>query len=272
VKGKLAISDNLLDIGYIDTLSCGNSQLHRLDPRTKLITTLIFIIVVVSFDKYALSGLVPFFIFPIALVALSGLPAGYLLKKVLLVLPFAALIAVFNPLMDRKIVFHVGALGISGGWVSFFSIILRFVLTVSAALILIALTGFNAVCLALSKFGVPKPFVTQLLFFFRYIFVLTDEAGRMVRAWSLRSFNSRKISFKVYVFLVGHLLLRTLDRAERIYLAMCSRGFDGRIRMIRAMKIGPGEIIFGFGWSALFVLLRCYNIPVKLGALIIGRS
>ncbi len=269
--GMSKISDNFFDIGYMDTLACADSWLHRLDPRTKLITTLIFIVAVVSFDKYAISGLIPFFIFPIALVALSGLPAGYLFKKVLLVLPIAALIAIFNPFMDREVIFYVGPLGISGGWISFFSIILRFILTVSAALILIALTGFNSVCLALSKFGVPKPFVVQLLFFFRYLFVLTDEAGRMVRAWSLRSFSSKKISFRVFISLTGHLLLRTLDRAERIYLAMCSRGFDGRIRMIRVMKIGSREIIFGIGWSVLFVLLRCYNIPVKLGALMTGR-
>jgi cobalt/nickel transport system permease protein len=236
-----------------------------------LITTFIFIGTVISFNKYTLSGLIPFFIFPIALVSLSGLPAGYLLKRVLLVLPFAALIAAFNPFMDQRVIFSIGSINISGGWVSFVSIILRSVLTVSAALILIALTGFNSVCLALSKFGVPKPFVMQLLFSFRYLFVLTDEAGRLVRAWSSRSFSSKAIGFRTFVSLVGNLLLRTLERAERIYLAMCSRGFDGRIRMIRQMKIGFREIIFGTAWSSLFVLMRCFNIPVKFGALIMGR-
>jgi cobalt/nickel transport system permease protein len=259
------ISNNFFDISYIDTLGCIDSPLHRLDPRAKLITTLIFILAVVSFDKYALSGLIPFFIFPIALVAVSGLPAGYLFKKVFLVLPFAVLVAIFNPLMDKEVLFRVGSFGISGGWVSFFSIVLRFVLTVSAALILIALTGFNSVCLALSKFGIPKPFVVQLLFFFRYIFVLTDETQRMVRAWSLRAFSSKAINFRIFISLIGNLLLRTLSRAERIYLAMCSRGFDGSIRMIKVMEIGPREISFGIGWSILFLFLRFYNIPVKLG-------
>lgn len=265
------ISDNFLDINYMDTLASKDSLLHRLDPRAKLITTFIFIVAVVSFDKYTLSGLMPFFAFPIALVALSGLPVGYLFKKVLLVLPFAGLVAIFNPLMDREVIFRIGSLGISGGWVSFFSIILRFILTVSVVLILICLTGFNAVCFALSKLGIPKPFVVQLLFFFRYLFVLTDEAARMVRAWSLRALGAKVIDFKAFVSLIGHLLLRTIDRAERIYLAMRSRGFDGRIRMIRAMNIGPREFIFGIGWSILFVLLRFYNVPVKLGALIMGR-
>jgi cobalt/nickel transport system permease protein len=112
------------------------------------------------------------------------------------------------------------------------------VLTVTAALILVSLTGFNAVCASLLKLGVPRPFAVQLLFFYRYIFVLVDEAERMVRAGSLRAFNSGAMGFKNFISLLSHLLLRTLDRAERIYLAMRCRGFDGRIRIIRTMNIG----------------------------------
>jgi len=264
------IGKNSFDIGYMDTLASGDSALHRLDPRAKLIATFIFIVTVVSFDRYALAVLTPFFIFPIVLISLSGLPAGYLLKKVLIVSPFAILVGIFNPLMDRGILFHIGSLGISGGWVSFFSIILRFILTVTAALILISLTGFNAVCAGLIKLGVPKPFVIQLLFFYRYIFVLSDEAERMVRAGSFRAFHSGAIGFRTFIALLGNLLLRTLDRAERIYHAMCCRGFDGNIRIIRSMKITYQEIIFVFGWGALFIFLRYFNIPLKLGVFVTG--
>ncbi|MDD5097970.1 MAG: energy-coupling factor transporter transmembrane component T, partial [Candidatus Omnitrophica bacterium] len=143
-------------------------------------------------------------------------------------------------------------------------------LTVTAALVLISLTGFNAVCGALIKFGIPKPFVTQLLLFYRYIFVLTDETERMVRASSFRSINSKAIGFRVFISLVGNLLLRTLERAERIYRAMCCRGFDGHIRIIRSMKVGYREIIFTSGWVLLFILLRYSNVPLKLGTLVTG--
>ncbi|MFZ2938519.1 MAG: cobalt ECF transporter T component CbiQ [Candidatus Omnitrophota bacterium] len=264
------IGNNSFDIGYMDTLAAGDSLLHRLDPRAKLITTLLFIVTVVSFNKYTLSAMTPFFIYPIVLISFGGLPYRYILKKVLIVSPFAILVGIFNPLMDREILIQLGSIGISAGWVSFVSIILRFILTVTAAFILISLTGFNAVCGALIKFGVPMPFVIQLLFFYRYIFVLTDETERMVRAGSFRAFNSKAIGFNAFVSLVGNLLLRTLDRAERIYHAMCCRGFDGHIRIIRSMKIGYQEIIFTFGWALLFIFLRFSNLPLKLGTLIIG--
>ncbi len=264
------IGKDAFDIGYMDTLANGNSLLHQLDPRAKLITTFIFIITVISFNKYTLSAITPFFIYPIALISFSGLPYKYILKKVLIVSPFAILAGIFNPLMDREILIHLGSIGISGGWVSFTSIILRFILTVTAALILICLSGFNAVCAALMKFGLPKPFVVQLLFFYRYIFVLTDESERMLRASVFRAPGSKIITFKTFVSLIGNLLLRTFDRAERIYHAMCCRGFDGRIRIMRQMKIGYQEIIFCLGWALLFIFLRYFNIPLKLGTLITG--
>jgi len=262
------IGKNYLDIRYMDTLASGDTFLHRLDPRAKLITTLLFIVTVVSFDKYTILAFVPFFAYPIILISSGGLPPGYFLKKVIQVAPFAVLIGIFNPIMDREIISHIGSIGISGGWISFLSILIRFLLTVSAALILVALAGFNAVCLALRKFGVPRPFVVQLLFFYRYIFVLVDEAERMEMARSLRSFNSRSRPFKIFISIIGHLLLRSFDRAERIYLAMRCRGFDGNIRLIRDLKAGWKDFAFVAGWTLLFAAFRMNNISVRLGEIV----
>lgn len=264
------IDSHFFDIGRMDTLAAGDSALHRLDPTAKLITTLVFIVTVVSFDKYTLSGLIPYFVYPAVLVSAGGLPIGYLLRKVLLVSPFAILIGIFNPLLDREILFQVGSIGINGGFVSFFSILLRFFLTVTAALLLVSLTGFNSVCFALDKLGVPRAFVTQLLFLYRYLFVLVDEAGRMVRARALRSFDSGSMRFKVFTSLIGYLLLRTLDRAERIHLAMLCRGFDGRIRIMRSMRFGLKEAGYVLGWSLLFLAFRFYNVPMMLGDFMTG--
>jgi len=261
---------DVFDIGYMDTLASGDSFLHRLDPRAKLITTLVFIATVASFNKYALSAMTPFFFYPVALISFGGLPYRYFLKKVLAVSPFAVLVGIFNPLIDTAIMIRIGPIGISGGWVSFASILLRFILTVSAALVLISLTGFNATCAGLMKFGIPRPLVNQLLFFYRYIFVLVDEAERMARASSLRAIRAKIIGLRTFIPLIGSLLLRTLDRAERIYSAMRCRGFDGHIRIIRSMKAGYGEIVFTGGWIALFVLFRFSNFPLSLGTLITG--
>ena len=256
---------SLLDLTYLDTLSDQDTPVHRLDPRVKLLTTLLFIVCVVSFNKYELSSLLPFVIYPVVLVALGNLPLGYLLKKVLLAAPFAFLVGIFNPLLDRAVLVHLGPLEISGGWVSFASIMLRFVLTVSAALILVASTGFNAVCLALEKMGAPAAFTVQLLFLYRYIFVLGDEALRMLRARSLRSFGGRGMALQVSSLMIGQLLLRTLDRAQRIHLAMRCRGFDGEIRIARQLRIGGRDLVFLVGCSAIFLFMRLHDVPRWLG-------
>ena len=271
LRGRMNnIGKNYFDIGYMDTLATGNSPLHRLDPRIKVITTILFILTVVSFSKYTISAFIPLLIYPVFLISVGGLPAGYILKKVILVSPFAVLLGIFNPIIDRETVAYIGTIGISGGWISFISILLRFALTVTSALLLIALTGFNTICEALTKFGVPRPFIVQLLFFYRYLFVLTDEAQRMERARLLRSFNGHLMRYKTFISMIGHLLLRSLGRAERIYHAMCCRGFDGHIHMRQSRKINFNDIGFMVIWGCLFFVFRIYDIPAQLGGLVMG--
>lgn len=259
------LEKNYFDMGYMDTLANGNSFLHRLDPRAKLITTLAFIITVASFHREATVAMIPFFLYPFVLISAGGMPAGYFLKKVLLVLPFALFVGIFNPFLDREIILRIGIFGISHGWASFISILMRFFLTVLSALLLIALTGFPVVCQALARLGVPKPFVVQLMFFFRYIFVLSDEAQRMERARSLRSFNVQAMRYRIFTSLISHLLLRTLDRAERIFCAMRCRGFDGRMRTVNALKSGWKDILFVAIWCIVFIVFRVYNVPMIIG-------
>ncbi len=260
------IESSLFDLGALDTLASRDSGIHRLDPRAKVVTTLVFVCSVVSFGKYEISALLPFALFPLVLVVSGNLPCGLLLKKLLLAAPFAFFIGVFNPFLDREILLQLGPVGISGGWVSFGSIMLRFALTVFAALVLIATTSFTGVCMALERLGAPRVFALQLLFLYRYIYVLIDEALRMVRARALRSFHGRGMDMKTMGHMVGQLLLRTIDRAQRVHQAMLCRGFDGDIRLLRPLRIGRAEILFTLGWSALFVLLRFYNLPQMLGS------
>lgn len=259
------LTKNLVDIGYMDALAVGDSPLHRLDPRAKLFTTFLFIFAVVSFNRYEVSGLVPFFLYPVFLVFVGELPLGYLARKLLVVAPLAFLVGAFNPILDRQVLFHLGPLGVSGGWVSFLSILTRFALTVSAALALLALTGINSICEALARSGVPRPFVVQLLFLNRYLFVLTGEAERISRARSLRSCGQKAMNFRVFIQIVGHLLLRTLDRAERVYRAMLCRGFDGNIRIVKFSRLGRRDMLFMLGWAVIFALFRFFNVSLILG-------
>ena len=265
-----AIESALFGIGALDDLARRDTLVHRLDPRTKVVTTFLFVVTVVSFGKYQIASLLPLTIYPIVLLTAGGIPVSSIGKRLLLALPFVLLVGIFNPLLDREPLVRLGPVAIAGGWVSLTSILVRFVLTVGAALLLIATTGFNTVCLALEKLRVPQAFVMQLLFLYRYIFVLIDQAARLVRAHGLRSFSHRHMKVRVFASLVGHLLIRTLDRAQGIHTAMYCRGFTGRFHISGALKFRAGDIAYLCVWTGFFVLVRLINLPDALGRLFVG--
>lgn len=260
-----AIVNSLLDFRRLDLLACGDSALHRLDSRAKVLVTLAFIVCAMSYDRYALAPLVPFFVFPVATILRSRTPAGYVARKVALVLPVALLIGVPNLWFDRAPMIQIGSVTISGGQVSLLSILLKSLLAAAAAILLVAVTGFASLCGALERLGMPRALAVQLLFLYRYLVVLGDEALRMTAARELRG-NDRPLSARLYGTLVGRLLLRTWDRAERIYRAMCARGFTGDFRSGPRTRVGTRDVVYIAGWILLFVWLRTQDVTHWLGA------
>lgn len=254
-------------IGRLDRLSYQDTYVHRLDARVKVIVTIFFILTVISYPKYEVIELAPLFLFPVLMVSLGDIPVLFLLKKVLIVSPFAIFIGIFNPLFDPGTIVFFG-LKFSAGWLSFLSILLKFTLTISAALILIATTSFPGVCHALGRLKMPDLFVSQLLFLYRYIFVLSEETMRIVRARDIRSFGKRGMEAKVAVRIIGSLFLRTVERAERIYRAMLSRGFRGEIPVLRRHGITKGDMLYLILTVGCLVAFRLFPLSELTGVFV----
>jgi len=261
----MTFDEKYFDIGRLDRLSYRDTCVHHLDPRAKVIATMLFLITVISFPKYEVVALVPFFLFPVLLMTLAEIPVRFIVKKVIAVSPFAIFIGIFNPFLDIRTVAVILGVPISGGWLSFLSIILKFALTVSVALLLIATTSFPGVCHALRRLGFPALFVSQLLFLYRYLFVLMEEAMRIIRAREMRSFGSRGTGVKVFVRLIGILFLRAVDRAERIYYAMLSRGFQGDIPDLKRSRIAFRDLRFMAMTIAFLAVFRFFPITEGIG-------
>lgn len=257
------------NIGKLDRLSYQDTVVHRLDPRAKVIATFLFLITVISYQKYEVIELVPLFLFPILMVSLGDIPVFFLIRKVLIVSPFALFIGIFNPLLDPGRVMIAG-MQISAGWVSFLSILMKFTLTISAALILIATTSFPGVCHGLRRLGVPPLFVSQLQFLYRYLFVLLEEAMRIVRARDLRSFRKRGTEAKIAVRIIGALFLRTVERAERIYRAMLSRGFNGDMPVLKHCTMQLTDVLFLILVASVLVMCRSFPIAAMAGRFVQG--
>ncbi len=264
----MTLEEKYYNIGFLDQLSYKQTIIHSLDPRIKLMITLLFLFTVISFSKYEVIALLPFFLYPVLLLTLGEIPFGYIFKKVALVSPFAVFIGIFNPLLDSGQIVLIHGYTISSGWLSFFSILLKFTLTVSAALLLVATTSFPGVCHASRRLGVPSIFVSQLLFLYRYLFVLMEEAMRIVRARDMRTFGGRGKGVTVFVRMVGILFLRTIERAERVYNAMLSRGFQGDMPTLKRLHIKPGDLAFALSMCGFLLICRFYPLPEMLGRFI----
>jgi cobalt/nickel transport system permease protein len=266
----ISINAAVIDLKRLDLLAESHSPIHALDARAKVLVTFAFIISVISCGRYELARLLPFFIFPAVTIALSGLPPLYIVRKIALLSPFVLMVGLFNPIFDRSVMYQIGQLEISGGWISLASLLVRSTLTVGAAFILVGTTGFTAVCHALERLGIPQLFAVQLLFLHRYIFVLADEISSSSLARELRSCGKKGLGVASFGSLAGHLLLRTWQRAEHIHTAMLARGFVGRFYVQRQSRFGASEICFLLGWSTLFVTLRAFDISGTIGVLITG--
>lgn len=254
-----------MEMGRMDELGRMDSPVHRLDARAQIVTTIGFILMVMSFSRFEVAALMPMFLYPVILMVMGGVSAGYLFRKIAIAAPFALLVGAFNPWLDRHVEGMVGAYPLTGGWLSFISIMLRFFLTVSAAIILVTCTGIHRLCAGGARLGMPRVFVVQLMFLYRYFFVIGDEGVRMMRGVEMRSAGLRALGFGTYGMLVGQLLLRAMERAQRIYRAMVARGFEGEIHVLRQARWGWRETCFVMGWLTFFLGARYWNVPVLLG-------
>lgn len=262
----MKFDQEFFNLGYLDRLSYKDTFIHNIDARVKLVGTLFYIIAIVSLPKYSVLQLVPFLLFPILFMTIGEIPVSFVIKRVFVVSPFIFFVAIFNPIFDRNVAFYFYGIPISYGFLSFMSILIKFILTVSFIIILISTTSFAGLCYAMRYFKVPEIFVNQLLFLYRYIFVLTEETMRIIRARDMRSFGNKGTELKFYIKLAGSLLIRSLNRAERIYYAMLSRGFNGVIPYMKKRELKIKDLIF-----LLMIILIIYFFRFFDPVFIIGN-
>jgi cobalt/nickel transport system permease protein len=250
-----SINNALYNLRQMDDLAAQNTPIHRIHPLAKIIVTMVFLVTVVSFSKYSISGLLGLVIYPFVIMSMAELPVKIMLKRLLVLEPFVLGIGLFSPFFDpNTLVF--GEFAISAGWVTLLSILIKGSLTISAGLLLIATTGIDRVAEGLRMLRVPRILVLQILLTYRYVLVLIEELSRMTRAYFLRAPAERGIRRNVWGSFAGQLLLRTYDRAQRIYVSMSLRGFQGEYHVGKKTPMKSRDYQYLVGWCLFFVLCR----------------
>jgi len=126
------------------------------------------------------------------------------------------------------------------------------------------------VCAALRRLGAPRLLVGQLLLTYRYLFLLSEEASRTLRAHALRSPDHPRPHLRAVGGMIGQLLVRALFRAERVHAAMRSRGFDGELRLYRPTRLRLHDFAFVASTLALLLVSRAVDVPAWIGSALSG--
>lgn len=259
------IKKSIQRIARLEELTHKDTVIHRLQPSVKLLTTLCYLIMVISYGPDQISGLIPYIAYPIILMALGEIPLTPLFQRLIIAMPFALFTGISNLIISREVIFTVMNIGITEGMISFCSIMLKTILTVMAVLLLMATTSMNDLTYVMAEFRVPSIIIIQIMMTYRYISVLLEEISTMYHAYILRAPREKGIKMIDMGPFLGQLILRSFDRAERIYSAMKCRGFEGSFSFIKREKITKKSWIYLISVVALLIIIRFINISEVIG-------
>jgi cobalt/nickel transport system permease protein len=220
------MKNSVHELYALERLAAGNTSIHRLHPLAKLIAAAVFVITVVSFNRYVFLRLAPYVFYPALLLALSQTPYSMLNKRFLIALPFCLFAGISCVLFDRDAAFSIGGITISRGFVSLAAILFKTWLSVLAVLLLVSVTRFSDLATAMHRLRLPDFFIIMFELTYRYIGVLLNETYSMSVAYSLRNSKKKGVEMRDMGSFAGQLLLRSFDRAERVYNAMKCRGYS----------------------------------------------
>ena len=252
---------------FLDQYSDRDSFVHRLDPRTKFITTLVFILAVISTPPTGWQAFVLYLFLITTLILISKVPLFYVFKRSLVILPFVVLVTISVPFFTEGEV--IGSYNLwlwqvsvtHSGLQIFWNIIARAWLSILSLILLTSTTKFTNLLKGLERLRMPRVMVMLLSFMYRYIFVLVDEVMRMKQARDSRNFGGRRLwQIRTIGSMIGTLFIRSYERGERVYAAMLARGFDGQIRTLSQLRFRQTDACFGIGFSLVLAIVSLINL------------
>lgn len=252
---------------FLDRYIDGRSAVHQLDARVKLVLTVAFILCASLLPVGAWFALLALTVFVWAAIIASGIGLLTILRRALVALPFLLVVVTIIFSIPGQPIFRV-PLGFvtltatDAGLMRFLTIVWKSWISVQAALLLTATTHFLEVLRALRALRLPKIMVTILSFMYRYLFIMVDEAQRLMRARACRSAaedgkggGSLIWRARVTGRLVGTLFLRAFERSERVYVAMLSRGYMGEIRSLSSSVLPRRDLLVGVAGAGALLLI-----------------
>lgn len=235
----------------------GNSHLHRLDPRLKIIAATLYAFLLAPATRFSTLGTA--LLVSSILLVLTRLPLAPLARRILLVNGFIGLFWLILPWsIPGSPAVELGSLTLSRE-----GILLAARLTLKSNAILLAFIALAAtssiasIGRAMNRLGLPDKLVQLLLLTYRYIFVLEQEYERLRRAALVRSFKpgTNIHTYRTYAYLAGMLFVRAAARADRVNQAMRCRGFQGKFHTLHEFALTRCDKIWAAALGAAILLI-----------------
>lgn len=245
---------------FIDQYSDLDSFIHKLDPRTKFIASLAFVVFVVLTPVRNWQAFILYLCLIAGCLAISKLPPLYVLKRSLVIFPFVLVIAIFIPFFKQGEVagsYNIWLWQVSvtyDGLLVLANVVTKAWICILSLILLSATTKFTDLLRGLKQLKMPNVLILILSFMYRYIFILSDEVMRMRQARDSRNFGGGRLrQLKTIGNMIGTLFIRSYERGERIYAAMLARGFDGDVRSLHQLNLKRVDAYFGLAFGLVLI-------------------
>lgn len=258
-----------MHVNTFDRYVASASLVHRLDARVKVVMTALFILSNALLPDGAWWGFLAAWGVLAVVAWRANISLWTLSKRGFIVLPFTlAVITILFTLPGQTVAqWQLGGweLRVSdAGLMRFASIIVRSWLSLQMAIWLTMTTQIPDILHALRHLKVPALLVSIIAFMYRYLFVLADEAQRLLRARTSRSATlpglkpGRSVWWRARVagYMVGQLFIRSFERSERVYQAMLARGYRGELMTMTPHAMRRMDWLFVLGVSLLLALVQ----------------
>ena len=251
------------------------SLIHRLDPRVKLLATLIYIVTLFICPKW--QGVFISALWLVTIIRISKVPFLYMARQLKVVIVVLIIASVFNLfLTDGEALVQLGRFSITkeGIWQAFFIAVRLIMLVMGTSLLTFTSTpneltdGMETGLRFLKKIRVPVHEVAMMMSIaLRFIPILVEEADKIMKAQKARGadFETGNIFRKAknLIPLLVPLFVASFRRADDLALAMdarCYHGGEGRTTLhplvyTRADKIA---YVILFAYLAVIILIRIF--------------
>ncbi len=242
---------------HLEEFARGRSLPHRLDPRVKLAAALVWSCLLAG--VHSLAAAAAGLAIGLLLLLCARLPARALCARLAAINIFIVLFWLTLPFSTPgETMFTLGPLEASRqGLESALLVTLKCNAVITALTALLGTSTVFALVHALRHFSLPEKLAHMFFLCFRYFQIIHGEWLRLREAARVRCFtpgtNAR--TYAVYAQMLGMLLVRSLDRAERVNEAMLCRGYAGRLWVFDHFALKRADFFFALACLPACALL-----------------